>query len=101
MAGIVAALEPHHHIGARGQPVDDLSFAFVAPLGADHCNIGHEFASYSLRLFTPHLVLRTTLPTRGREGARCHNPSTLEGEGVRSRESGVGRRNRGSESQSA
>src|SRR5258705_8891480 len=68
MAGIVAALEPHHHIGARGQPVDDLSFAFVAPLGADHCNIGHEFASYSLRLFTPTWSFGPPSPQGGGKG---------------------------------
>ncbi len=41
MAGIVAALEAHHHIGALRQPVDDLALAFVAPLGADDHDIGH------------------------------------------------------------
>ncbi len=41
MAGIVAALETHHHIGALGQPIDDLAFAFIAPLGADHRYITH------------------------------------------------------------
>ncbi len=43
VAGIVAALEAHHHVGAVGQPVDDLAFAFVAPLGADHGHIGHGY----------------------------------------------------------
>ena len=46
MAGIVAALEAHHHIGAVRQPVDDLAFAFVAPLGADHRHIGHGYIPY-------------------------------------------------------
>ncbi len=41
VAGIVAALEAHHHVGSRRQPVDDLALAFVAPLGADHRDIGH------------------------------------------------------------
>ena len=41
VAGIVAALEAHHHLGPVGEPVDDLAFAFVAPLGADHRDIGH------------------------------------------------------------
>ena len=35
VAGIVAALEAHDHVGAAGQPVDDLAFALVAPLRAD------------------------------------------------------------------
>ena len=37
-----AGLEPDHHVGAVRQPVDDLAFAFVAPLGADHRDIRHE-----------------------------------------------------------
>src|SRR3546814_13215514 len=41
MAGIVAALEPHHHIGAQGKPVDDLALALVAPLGADNHHVAH------------------------------------------------------------
>jgi len=36
MAGIVAALEAHHALDGFGQPVDDLAFAFVTPLGADN-----------------------------------------------------------------
>ena len=35
VAGVVAALEADHHVGAARQPVDDLALAFVAPLGAD------------------------------------------------------------------
>ena len=35
MAGVVAALEAHDALRALGQPVDDLAFAFIAPLGAD------------------------------------------------------------------
>ena len=42
MAGIVAALEAHDHLGPVGEPIDDLAFAFVAPLGADHCDVGHN-----------------------------------------------------------
>ena len=34
MAGVVAALEPDHGLGRFGQQVDDLAFAFIAPLGA-------------------------------------------------------------------
>ena len=41
VSGIVAALKAHHHIGPVRQPVDQLSLAFIAPLGADDCNIGH------------------------------------------------------------
>jgi hypothetical protein len=35
VAGVVAALETHHAPGVVGQPIDDLAFALVAPLGAD------------------------------------------------------------------
>ncbi len=41
VAGIVAALEADHDIGALRQPVDDLALALVAPLGADDGDIGH------------------------------------------------------------
>ena len=41
MTGVMAALEAHDHVGALRQPIDDLAFAFVAPLGADHNHIGH------------------------------------------------------------
>ena len=42
MAGVVAALEAHDDVGANRQPVDDLALPFVAPLGADHDDIGHQ-----------------------------------------------------------
>ncbi len=41
VAGVVAALEPHDDVGAARQPVDDLALALVAPLGADHRDVGH------------------------------------------------------------
>jgi hypothetical protein len=41
MAGVMAALEPHDHIGAARQPIDDLSLAFVTPLGADDGDVSH------------------------------------------------------------
>ena len=41
VAGIVTALIAHHHVGALAQPVHDLAFALVAPLGADHDDIRH------------------------------------------------------------
>jgi len=42
VAGIVAALEPDHDVGLFRQPVDDLAFTLVAPLGADNHHIRHE-----------------------------------------------------------
>jgi hypothetical protein len=47
MAGIVPALKADDDVGLFGQPIDDLAFAFVAPLGADHDNICHEEMSPS------------------------------------------------------
>ena len=35
VACIVAALEAHHTLGVIGQPIDDLAFTLIAPLGAD------------------------------------------------------------------
>jgi len=43
MARVVAALEPHDHVGAVAQPVDDLALALIAPLGADNGHIGHGY----------------------------------------------------------
>jgi hypothetical protein len=36
----VPALEAHDDVGAARQPVDDLALALIAPLGADHGNVG-------------------------------------------------------------
>ena len=45
VAGVVAALEAHDHVGAARQPVDDLALAFVAPLGADDGDVSHVVPS--------------------------------------------------------
>jgi hypothetical protein len=36
MAGIVAALVARNHVSPLREQVNDLSFAFIAPLGADY-----------------------------------------------------------------
>ena len=41
VAGVVAALRADHHVRLLGQHVNDLAFAFVAPLGADQNRIRH------------------------------------------------------------
>ena len=46
MTGVMAALEAHDDIGALRQPVDDLAFALIAPLGADHRDIRHDRLPY-------------------------------------------------------
>src|ERR1700690_799215 len=66
MAGVVAALETHHHIGTLGQPIDDLAFALVAPLGAHHGDIGHAV--------TPPLV-SSAMPWHGRTSEHACIPA--------------------------
>ena len=39
VAGVVAALKTDDEIGEFGEDVDDLAFAFIAPLGADHDDV--------------------------------------------------------------
>jgi hypothetical protein len=41
MPGIVPALKAHHHIGAAGEPVDNLALAFIAPLGTNYGHVCH------------------------------------------------------------
>jgi hypothetical protein len=45
VARVVAALEAHDHIGPLGEQVGQLSFAFVAPLGADDHDSRHSWIS--------------------------------------------------------
>ena len=41
MPCIMPALVSHDHICSAREPIDDLPLALVAPLGADHGDIGH------------------------------------------------------------
>jgi len=41
MARIMATLEAGDDIGAAGQPIDDLAFSFIPPLGPDDDDICH------------------------------------------------------------
>ncbi len=43
VAGVVAALRADDHVRLLGQHVNDLAFAFIAPLGADQNRIRHKF----------------------------------------------------------
>src|SRR5581483_4576683 len=61
MAGVVAALEAHHDVGAAGEPIDDLALALVTPLGADHGHVGHAYAS---RVAMPRLSGSARRPDR-------------------------------------
>ena len=44
--GVVAALEAGDHVGALGEPVDDLALALVAPLGAHDHHVAHLKAPF-------------------------------------------------------
>jgi hypothetical protein len=46
MSGVVAALVSHHDVKTLGEQVDDLAFAFIAPLGADYCD-NHRIDSWT------------------------------------------------------
>ena len=39
VAGVVTALIAHDDIGVVGKKIDDLTLAFVAPLGTDDCDV--------------------------------------------------------------
>ena len=39
VSGIVTTLETHHALRVIGQPIDDLTLAFVAPLGSDNDDV--------------------------------------------------------------
>ena len=43
VAGIIAAGVAHDDVRRFGEYVDDLAFAFVAPLGTDQNCVGHKF----------------------------------------------------------
>ena len=40
----MSTLETNHDVRLLGQPVDDLAFPLVPPLGPNHDHIGHEAA---------------------------------------------------------
>ena len=42
VAGVVAALKADHDVRLLGEQVGDLSLPFVAPLGADYDETGHD-----------------------------------------------------------
>jgi hypothetical protein len=42
MTRIMAALKPHHDIGAARQPVNNFTFALITPLGANNRYIRHS-----------------------------------------------------------
>ena len=92
MAGVVAALEAHDHVGAARQPVDDLALAFVAPLGADDGDVSHvvpflmcgprgsrgrgvarQSGEFVEATEQKRAAVRIALPLRPASGAKDHN----------------------------
>ena len=53
VAGVVAAVVAGHDLDPVAKQVDDLSFAFVAPLGAGDHDVGHGTAIVRARLRAP------------------------------------------------
>ena len=51
--GVVPALEAHDHVGPARQPVDDLALAFIAPLGADHGDVGQALVPFRKQAARP------------------------------------------------
>ena len=72
VAGVVAALEAHDHVGLLGQQVGDLAFAFVAPLGADHDRSGHGWL-----LLPCGLSAHDGLPVAALSGAVTGEPAAF------------------------
>ncbi len=63
VTGIVPALEAHYSSGVFSQPVDDLAFAFVTPLGSDYHNVTCHFCSNTKGVID-----------RASARARCNDP---------------------------
>jgi hypothetical protein len=56
MTRIMAALKPHHDIGAARQPVNNFTFALITPLGANNRYIRHSI-TFIIWGSTPFLSL--------------------------------------------
>ena len=52
MPGIMPALKTRDHICPLAEPVDDLAFSLVTPLGADNNHVGH-IRSFCAELSNP------------------------------------------------
>ena len=50
VAGIVASLTADDNVGLRRKDIDDLSFAFIPPLGSDQNCIRHEIEKMGNKL---------------------------------------------------
>ena len=70
VAGVGAAAVAHHHVGELGVEVDDFALAFVAPLGADDHDVGHDGAYTLARLGARRRAHRIPVDERCDERAR-------------------------------
>jgi hypothetical protein len=63
VAGVVAALAADDDVGIAGQDVDDLAFAFIAPLRADEDGVCHETqrSTFHAEPSTPDVVVSRTV----------------------------------------
>ena len=81
VAGIVSALIPRDDVELRREQIDDFSFAFVAPLGAEHCEIHRSHDS--TRLDAPFERARVDkVVARAQENVRC-DPEVARRAGVK------------------
>ena len=64
---IMPTLETRDHIGTFGQPVHDLAFSLVAPLGADNDDISHD----ELPLLATGLPIASKWPGRNWKSSLC------------------------------
>jgi hypothetical protein len=55
VASVVAALKAHHTSGGFGQPIDQFTFAFVTPLGADDDDVTAFGCSHGMSLGSAHI----------------------------------------------
>ena len=79
VARVMPSLEPRDHIRAFRQPVDNLAFAFVTPLGTDHHYVRHCRPSIRLKPFPPNPArgdreaLQTPIAAQGLRGRAADN----------------------------
>jgi hypothetical protein len=66
MTGVVSALKADNTLSAFAQPIDDLAFAFIAPLRTDNDYIfPHDESSLSPEAFKSKLLHRKSAPWLG------------------------------------
>ena len=99
VAGIVAALEADHDVGALAEPVDDLALALVAPLGADDGDVAHgsraPLPGRMRRWYTGcRAVARAALPAMGQRAEAGEHADGGHGDGLGAGAGGPAQRQR-------